>query len=217
MSIVEITGKFLDFKLYASKVKKFVETGTGRLDGVLAAIEAGFKEIKTVEACRKYFEQNMSDMKQRHGFHLVAKSDHCVQCTRDDIIVEMYFGMSQDCLDDMLKTEKEPVVLWLDAHVSGPNSAGHEDYLEKGNESKYAQNTVLMSELEIICKQAINNHIVLIDDQHGLSDENKKYMETLSKRNPNYMYKLYDEKRGADVYKNKTLACIPAAFSFFVV
>ncbi len=205
---------FADFRKYSDT---FVETGSAALDGVKLAKKSGFSKIITVEAKDTYHFQNINKLDQECAESLGAKHEeipmkNCIlgvwRFDMKGTAIILHFGMSQDKMHEMIKDFNKPMVFFLDAHVSGPNGAGHDDYMEKGNDSQYAQDNVITAELKIILAHR-KDHIILIDDQNGLNDENKKYMEMILEANPNYEFSFYDEKRGDDYYKNKCLACIP--------
>lgn len=182
------TDEKLDFSIFSKYSDTFIETGTAGGAGILNAIDSGFKIIKSVEAKDTYF-------------------NNCVEKFKDYDNVHLYFGMSQDKLKEMISDLDKPCVFWLDAHVSGPNSAGHEDYMEKGNNSDYAQDNVLTSELDIILNHR-KDHIILIDDQDGLNPVSESYINKVFESNKDYQFYLYDEMRGDILYKNKCLVCM---------
>ncbi len=204
-------SKILNFSDYRKYSDVFVETGTARLGGVTSAVNSGFDHIKTVEACIDYHRDNFADL-TRDGWHETkSRPPHLFfakQMGDRNVQVELFCGMSQDLLGDMLKDVKKPVVLWLDAHISGPRSAGQEDYRLRGNDSDFAQNKVLCAEIEIILKHPVC-HVILIDDQHGISEENHYYKQLILKKNPGYTFHFCDEQRGNDYYRDKTLICLP--------
>ena len=183
------TGKELDFKEFVKYSNTFIETGMGGGHGIQKAIDSVFEIIKSVEAKDTYY-------------------NNCVNKFKNFNFVHLYFGMSQDKLNEMISDIDYPCIFWLDAHVSGPNSAGHEDYLERGNDSDFAQDKVLMTELDIILNHR-KDHIILIDDQDGLNSTNQRYIDKIINTNDNYVFYFYNEKRGNVYYQNKCLACIP--------
>ena len=202
------TGEVLDFKDFRKYSDTFIETGTGRLGGVYLAIDAGFREIKTVEACENYHNENIRDLTVKFPINERFDEHQEVHFSSQTTFIRLFFGMSQDRLEEMIKYLDKPAVYFVDAHVSGPASAGHEDYMEKGNDSAYAQDNVITSELKIILAHR-KDHVILIDDQNGLNDEGKKYIAMILEANPNYEFHFYDEKRGDILYKDKCLVCIP--------
>lgn len=177
---------FADFRKFSDTI---VETGSGLGGGIELMIEAGYKRILSVEAKDTYHQHNLQKFAPYNQ-------------------VDLFFGMSKDMLPYMISPIFAPAVFFLDAHVSGPNSAGHEDYTEKGNDSLYAQDNCLTSELKMILDHR-PDHVIIIDDQNGENDENVKYRQMCLAVNPNYQFFFYDEKRGDTLYKNKSLVCIP--------
>lgn len=81
-----------------SYIPNFVETGTMVGGSIQYAIEAGFKNIYSVEANPSYF-----DISQK--------------CFRDNKDVHLYLGESQNLLPNMIALIKEQIVFWLDAHT----------------------------------------------------------------------------------------------------
>lgn len=201
------TNKILQFSQFRQYSDTLVESGSARLGGVNNALSDGFLCVLTVEACEAYHKENIVDLVKRFGFtEETGTKDY--EFHNSGFFVKLFFGMSQDRMPEMVKLLDKPAVFWLDAHVSGPNSAGHEDYLEKGNDSAYAQDNVITSELKIILAHR-KDHIILIDDQNGVNPENEKYMAMILEANPAYKFYFYDEQRGDQHYKNKCLVCIP--------
>lgn len=188
---IEETNRVLDFAEFRKYSGTIIESGSGMGDGIMQMRKAGFALIKSVEAKDTYHESNLKRF---------AGND----------AVQLYFGMSKDEFPAMLADVTTPAVFFLDAHVSGPNGAGHEDYMEKGNASEYAQDNCLRAELEIVLAHR-NDHVIIIDDQNGENEENVKYREMCLAANPNYKFYFYDEHRpGGTFYKNKSLVAIPA-------
>jgi hypothetical protein len=110
----------------------------------------------------------------------------------------------------MLKGIIHPCVIFLDAHPAGPNTGGHDDLMDKGENSEFQQDFILTKEIVIILKNNIN-HIIIIDDQNGINADNIAYMKMLSAANPNYEFYFYDEQLDPNgtYYKNKSLVCVP--------
>lgn len=202
------TNKVLNFSDFRKYSNTFIETGTAAGGGIEASLGAGFTKIHSVEAkdtyyidCVKRYIGIEAKLEDATPGRIFTKMD-------EGKTIDLYFGMSQDLMKTMLTTITSPCICWLDAHVSGPNSAGHEDYMQKGNASDYAQDNVITAELKIILAHR-KDHIILIDDQNGINPENEKYMAMILEANPNYKFFFYDEQRGDHYYKNKCLACIP--------
>lgn len=184
------TNRLLDFAEFRKHSDTIIESGSGMGGGIEQMIRAGYNRIRSVEAKDTYHTHNLEKFKNA-------------------MAVGLYFGMSKDRFPDMLAGVDGPAVFFLDAHVSGPNSAGHEDYTEKGNASEYAQDNCLTAELAIVLAHR-NDHVIIIDDQNGENPENVKYREMCLAANPNYKFYFYDEQRGETFYKNKSLVAIPS-------
>lgn len=187
----EETNRVLDFAEFRKYSGTIMESGSGMGDGIVQMLMAGFSLIRSVEAKDTYHVANEKRFAGNEA-------------------VQLYFGMSKDMFPEMLDGISHQCVFFLDAHVSGPNGAGHEDYMEKGNASEYAQDNCLRAELEIVLAHR-NDHVIIIDDQNGENPENIKYREMCLAANPAYKFYFYDEHRpGGTFYKNKSLVAIPA-------
>lgn len=186
---IKFTGTKLNFADYRSYSSIFIETGTCYGRSIQLAIDAGFQCLKSVEAKQEYY-------------------DHCKNLFKDNPDVNLYLGKSIDKLEEMLEGITFPVVFWLDAHVSGEASAGHQDWLEKGTASDYHQDTTIKKELDIVLKNG-KDHVILIDDQNGVNSDNLRYMDIILEANPNYEFFFVDEQMGQTFYKEKILVCIP--------
>ena len=83
------------------RIQTFVETGTGRGNGVRAALDHGFKRIYSAEKFKK--AANLA--KQLFSPH------------KNVLIVE---GCSEDFLNNLLPLlDENPIFFWLDAHFPG--------------------------------------------------------------------------------------------------
>jgi hypothetical protein len=109
----------------------FVETGSYLGDTAKWASDF-FPKVITIEADKKLFQGVQSRF---------AK----------DTIVNTLFGNSEVLLNEVVKTIKEPAMFWLDAHWSGPTTAGEESQCP------------LLKELEII-NTFKDPGVILIDD-----------------------------------------------------
>ncbi len=195
--MITSTGKLLSYDILRKYSRIFIETGAASGDGIQRALDAGF-EVYSIEASPEWF-------------------DHCVKRFLGNTNVNMLLGMSVDelpfCIDYL---NKHPLVIMLDAHVSGESSAGYDDYLENGDESEFAQDKVIKAELDIILVRG-KNHVIVIDDVCGLSDGHAmEYVEIIRSVNPDYKFYFYDEnlsdqepKEDKYFYKDKLLVCIP--------
>ena len=134
---------------YTSFSKCLVETGSSSGAGIFRAIEAGYDDIRSVELSESWHQ-------------------HCRTIFSADPRVKLYVGDSRDMLLQMLPDEK--CVIVLDAHPSGPHTAGHDDLMEKGESSMYHQDRILSDELRIIIDHKIRN-LIIIDDQEDVKEE----------------------------------------------
>lgn len=184
---IEFTNKLIDFADFKKYSDTFIETGSCHGAGIDKALKAGFS-VLSVEAHPPLFE-------------------HCVKKYMNEPRVKLFFGLSEGRLPQMLEKVHASAVFWLDSHPAGPNTAGHDDLMEKGDDSEYHQDKIIMRELEIIMSHR-KDHIILIDDQHGIEAGNTRFMEFILSQNPHYKFFFYDEKL-ATFYKDKILSCIP--------
>lgn len=135
-----------------------IETGTSSGRGVRAALDVGYGEVRSVE---------LSDEWYRYSLDLY----------KNDSRVKLYCGRSDDYLATMVSGLNRCVVV-LDAHPSGPHTAGHDDLMEKGIESVYHQDNTLVRECEILVKVSCNRHLILVDDQVGINELLVKVLES---------------------------------------
>lgn len=144
------------FKKYYHNI--FIETGTYDGGGVTIALKAGFKEIHSIEFSQKLYEGNIAKFQSYPNVHL-------------------YNGDSGYILGEILKTIKEPVTFWLDAH--------------NFNGIFGDRQCPLILELEQIAQHKIKTHTILIDDHRifkvkewGISPE--EVIVAIKKINPKY-------------------------------
>lgn len=135
---------------YIKFSKIFVETGTSSGAGVQRALDVGYDEVRSVE---------LSDRWYRYSLDLY----------RDDSRVKLYCGRSEEYLAKMVQDVDRCVVV-LDAHPSGPQTAGHDDLMDKGIDSEYHQDNILVKECEILVSVSGNRHMILVDDQVGINE-----------------------------------------------
>ena len=114
-----------------------VETGTYMGDGVQSALDAGYKQVFSIELDKKRYE-------------------NCKKRFSNNKNVTIIHGNSGDELPKLLKNINEPCTFWLDAHYCGePLSLGVE-IADKWCPMK--------EELEAINQDNIKTHTILIDD-----------------------------------------------------
>lgn len=112
----------------------FIETGTGNGLGVVAALEAGFSQIFSIEFYQEKYERAVERFKNNSRVRILK-------------------GDSGQLVGKLLRVIGEPVTFWLDAHFN----AG---YLPK----PLANPCPILSELESIAGHSIKTHTILIDD-----------------------------------------------------
>jgi hypothetical protein len=182
----KLIGNYGEFLKYSTT---FVETGSCYGRSIQMALDAGYQLVKSVEAKWEFYQ-------------------HCKAAFKTKPNVLLYYGKSIDQLPDMLIDIINPAVFWLDAHVSGEQSAGYQDWVEKGENSDYDQHKILKAELHLVLTNN-NKHILLIDDQNGPNTMNEEYIDIIKSYNPEYKFYWYDEQMGEMFYKDKILVAIP--------
>ena len=115
----------------------FIETGTYMGQGVIQALNAGFKEVISIELDEKRFKRAEKIFEKKKNVRIVH-------------------GNSGEELPKILKDINEPVTFFLDAHYCGePISAG------VAIADKWCP---MNEELEAILNSPIKTHTILIDD-----------------------------------------------------
>ena len=188
---MEVTNAIFDISRYKYFSDYYVETGAAAGASISRALRAGFARIESIELdpqwvtfCKTKFSVNVSN-----GWVII------------------HHGKSSDLLGGLIN---QPSVILLDAHPSGPGTAGHEDVLEKGDLSEFTQDKILDAELEIIVKKQQLEGIkclVVIDD-YGPSYENliKSWL------GPTHDFEVFDELlegSGARYFKDKIIVATP--------
>lgn len=173
----------MNFTPYIHYSKTFIETGTNKGDGIKRALDAGFEKILSVEADQDLFILSRERFKR-------------------DNRVKIWLGKSYGALPEMLARIKERCVFWLDAHPSGPGTAGHLQLMQ-GN-TVWHQDSIIKKELSVITQHR-NDHIVLIDDCQGLDKYTRGYIDTMLNVNPAYRWEFFDEQLGGVFHKEKIL------------
>ena len=82
----------------------FIETGTYIGDGIQNAIDAGFKNIYSIELSEYYYRISYERFKNNPNVHV-------------------FWGDSSEILGLILQTINAPVTFWLDGHWSGGGTA----------------------------------------------------------------------------------------------
>jgi hypothetical protein len=91
-------------KYRATRPAVLVETGSGSGEGIRRALQAGFREVRSVE---------LSD----HWYR------HCVHEFWNNPEVTLYHGLSEEFLEVMLKPFVVPVTIFLDGHYAGDGTS----------------------------------------------------------------------------------------------
>lgn len=182
------TNKILNYADFVSFSPMYVETGTCYGQSIDRAIVAGFQRIKSVEMMPEFYSV-------------------CYERFKNNPSIELYLGKSTDMLPIMIKDLGYPAVFFLDAHPAGPGTGGHDEVIS-GNE-EFGQHAIITQELKHILAHR-NDHLIIIDDQNGVNEDNKVYMQMCLESNPNYKFEFYDENLSGDhLYKDKALVCVP--------
>lgn len=176
----------MDFKPFRIYSDTFIETGTHHGVSVTNALEAGFTTIKSVELSQSSYEYSKTKFSGNKK-------------------VTLYQGKSVDRLPEMIKDIPVPSVFWLDAHPSGPSTAGHKEWLENNPEAY--QDNILKKELDIILRHGC--HVILIDDQQGWATAQQFADQVESFYPDRYEFRIEDEIRPNIHYKEKVLICQP--------
>lgn len=186
--MIKVTSKFLDYRDFRRYGNIFVETGSAAGDGIQRALDAGFTEVHSIEAAQLWY-------------------DMCMKRFEGDSRVHMHLGRSTDVLKELWGPLGSTfrIVFFLDAHPSGPLSAGHSDVISNP-QSEASQDNVIKAELQVIWER-FPQPVIIIDDQGGLDIYSEHYIHLLQQIDPSYLIEFYDENLGGShFYKNKLLA-----------
>jgi hypothetical protein len=82
----------------------FVETGTYLGEGVLLALNAGFKHVYSIELSPDLYK-------------------NCLKKFQNSSRVKLFLGSSENLLENVIRNINKPITFWLDAHYSGGNTA----------------------------------------------------------------------------------------------
>jgi len=148
----------------------FVETGTFEGGGVIIAQRCGFKDIRSVEVYKVFYDTNVIQFKDSPNVHL-------------------YHGDSIDTLWSMIEDVRVPITFWLDGHIC----------LYPGV-SVGKKNIPIMEELEIISRHPIKTHTILIDDRRVMGTQfygwedipEQMVIEGIKRINPAYEIRYED-------------------------
>lgn len=175
----------MNFRLADYLSERFVETGTFRGTGVRRALEAGFRQVDTIEV----FEPLVHENQERFATEIAQGR------------VRIHAGDSADMLGRVIGADPAPITFWLDAHIQTMCGGG------VGRET-----CPLLAELRQIARlRAGGNDIVLIDDLRLIEDRQAGWAVDLGELyrllweiNPGYAIFRIDGHVPRDV-----LACLP--------
>jgi len=114
----------------------FIETGSHVGNGIRRALDAGFKNIYSIELSYKFYK-------------------NCCLRFEDELQVRLYKGDASEVLPEILKDINEPVTFWLDAHYSGDDTAIGEHHssllqeLDAIKQHPVKTHTILMDDIRI--------------------------------------------------------------------
>lgn len=215
-------NNLFDLKDFVKYSDTFIETGTCAGDGLQRAIDAGFFFLRSVELDDLFYVKSLTRFNTPHGSdkRSVYMPDGGYRIFRNDwgtffhpkaFVMDLYKGDSRDILPHLLSNIDKTAVIFLDAHPAGPGTAGHDDLMEKGSYlSSFAQDKIILAELEIIRDHAKAPHIILIDDVNGDGDIYIEWIKSESESPADYKFQYADQQLGDKLYKQKILCCIPA-------
>lgn len=161
----------------------FIETGTGKGDGIRAALTCGFGEIWSVDL------ENSDEVSNQLGGN-------------DSVI--LHKGQdSREFLRDLMKITFEPCTFWLDAHACG-GAGSYEDVPLLGELEIIASHpikthTILIDDVRLIG----SNHLRL-----DKTDDNIpmwKLLDTINTINPRYIVHLIHSNQ----FNFDIIACTP--------
>lgn len=145
-----------------NKFQTFVETGSLVGDGILSAINAGFKNIHSIELSNTYYELCKNKFKSYPN-------------------VKIWKGDSSVVLKDVIKTITEPIVFWLDGHYSCGNTALGNKYsplmeeLDIIKNHKLNNHTILIDDIRCFNKLDKNYDFDETDIRNKLLEINSLY------------------------------------------
>jgi hypothetical protein len=162
----------MNFDLLKHRNIIFIETGTGRGDGVKKALRSLFKKIYSIELSEKRYE--------------ICKRRFKMEIQKGQ--VELFLGNSVNCLAQILKQVDSRATFWLDAHSGGPMTGS----------AKGDIGVPLIKELDLISRHHIKSHTILIDDVRLFGGKDREgvdwsnapldaVIKALKKINPDYI------------------------------
>ncbi len=142
----------------------FIETGTCSGDGVQSALDAGFKNIISLELSRELHDISKDRFNGNENVRLIL-------------------GNSKKILSKVISSIDEPITFWLDAHYSGGTVVDSRTVVTSNDGPD-----PLMDELRAINGHHLNTHTIMIDDYIHFRHE--AIMSSLWDINPDYILRL---------------------------
>lgn len=148
------------FKNYPNKY--FIETGSYLGDGIQLAIDAGFKNIISIELSDKYFAICTERFKE-HPFVKILQGDSC------------------EVLVDVIKEINEPITFWLDGHYSCGDTAIGKHWtplmveLQQIKEHTIKEHTIIIDDIRCWRSYSEKHGFQLSDILEKLKEINNKY------------------------------------------
>lgn len=160
----------------------FVETGCYLGNGIQLALDAGFKQIHSLEADINYYNST------KYRF-------------RNNSQVTIFYGDSSVDLWDVIKDIDQPITFWLDAHIYPPRSDGGKncpliEELEQIKKHPIKTHIILIDDMHCCNTESF--------DFLGREDFIKKLLEI----NPDY-HIFYVDGGDAGEYKNNVMVAYP--------
>lgn len=160
----------------------FVETGSYFGDGIQKALDAGFKNIRSIEADAHNF--NNTKIRFRNNPNVIV-----------------YQGDSSVDLWNVIKYIDQPITFWLDAHIYPPRADGGKncpliEELEQIKQHPIKTHIILIDDMHC-CNTAAFDFL-------GRDD----FIEKLLEINPNYNI-YYVDGGDAGEYKNNVMVAYP--------
>lgn len=161
------------FKKYLSNV--FVETGSYMGHGIDYALQAGFRNIYSIELSTKYFEFCIN---KYSTWETVKKDPDLVVYTKEGMFINLVRGDSGIILYDVISKIDKKITFWLDGHYSG------------GDTAMGISASPIFLELDSIKKHTLKNHTILVDDLRDLNVP--PILDKIKEINPSYRF-IYEE------------------------
>ena len=141
------------FKKYKNESSLFLETGSYIGDGIQAAIDAGFKEIISIEISEYYYQYCKNRFGQKDNLQIIH-------------------GDTRKLMNNILAQNSprhKKIFFWLDAHNSGGMTGGDDVAITLLEEVRVISNYAKDNKLKaILCMDDINDTIKELIDNNSL-------------------------------------------------